>query len=119
VRLCVYFACLIFELSWLVIIYLWMMLCYVCEPIAYLCSSCDIMSSWLYLIMLLYLYFGMLIMKWSSCISCGCMDLGGAHHIYISSSSIEFIVFIGSFGLSSITKKGEIESASRPNELFW
>jgi hypothetical protein len=63
--------------------------------------------------------FGMLIMKWSSCISCGCMDLGGAHHIYISSSSIEFIVFIGSFGLSSITKKGEIESASRPNNLFW
>jgi hypothetical protein len=63
--------------------------------------------------------FGMLIMKWSSCISCGCMHLGGAHHIYISSSSIEFIDFIGSFGLSSITKKGKIESASRPNNLFW
>jgi hypothetical protein len=47
------------------------------------------------------------------------MDLGGAHHIYISSNSIEFIVFIGSFGLSSITKKREIESASRPNDLFW
>jgi hypothetical protein len=47
------------------------------------------------------------------------MDLGGAHHIFISSSSIEFIVFIDSFRLSSITKKGEIESASRPNDLFW
>jgi hypothetical protein len=92
------------------------MLCYVCEPITYLC--------YVYLILVISHHgaitlFGMLIMKWSSCISCGCMDLGGAHHIYISSSSIEFIIFIGSFRLSSITKKGKIESASRPNDLFW
>jgi hypothetical protein len=48
-----------------------------------------------------------------------CTDLGGANSICMDPNAywISFVSF--NQGLSSITKKGEIESASRPPSGFW
>jgi hypothetical protein len=47
-----------------------------------------------------------------------CTHLGGANHILLQKLNILFLVENSNW-LSSITKKGEIESASKPSSGFW
>jgi hypothetical protein len=48
-----------------------------------------------------------------------CIPLGGAPYTYLENKTLLCLIVEKLYVLSSITKKGEIESASRPPCGFW